>query len=191
MVDPNSVANLANVLTLTRLFASPVFIVMIVQEGPSWITFFVGAVIALTDAVDGWIARRHGTTTSGAFLDPLVDKVFVLGGMYAFVEIGQFHWVPVSIIAAREIAMSLYRMTVGRNGVSVPATVAAKVKVTVQIWALGFALIPPIAEEAHWIVTTTLWVAVALTLWTGFEYFVDAKRISADGAMSTSEETSS
>lgn len=177
MVDSGSVANLANVLTLTRLFATPVFIVMITDRGPDWTTFFLGAAIALTDAVDGWIARRHGTTTSGAFLDPLVDKVFVLGGMYAFVSIGQFHWLPVTIVAVREIAMSLYRMTVGRGGVSVPASFAAKVKVTVQIWALGFALMPPVAEHAHWIATTTLWLAVALTVWTGAEYFLAARRI--------------
>jgi len=176
---PNSVANLANVLTLTRLFASPVFIVAITRGGPNWWTFFIGAAIALTDAADGWIARRYGTTTSGAFLDPLVDKVFVLGGMYAFVAIGQFHWFPVSLIAAREISMSLYRLTVGRNGVSVPATFAAKVKVTVQVWALGFALIPPVADNAHWIVTATLWFAVLMTMWTGWTYFVDAKRIAA------------
>ncbi len=179
MVDPNSIANLANVLTLTRLFATPVFIVMITDRGPDWLTFFLGAAIALTDAVDGWIARRHGTTTSGAFLDPLVDKVFVLGGMYAFVSIGQFHWLPVTVIAVREIAMSLYRMTAGRHGVSVPATFAAKVKVTVQIWALGFALMPPVAEHAHWVVTTTLWTAVALTVWTGFEYFSGARAMAA------------
>lgn len=176
MVDPNSIANVANVLTLTRLFASPVFVVMIVKNGPSWVTYCVGAAIALTDAVDGWIARRHGTTTSGAFLDPLVDKVFVLGGMYAFVAIGQFHWLPVSIIAAREISMSVYRMTAGRDGVSVPASFAAKVKVTVQIWAVGFALIPPIADNAHWIATTTLWIAVAFTVWTGWTYFLGARR---------------
>jgi len=182
VVDPSSLANLANFLTLTRLFASPVFIVAITKGGPNWWTFFIGAAIALTDAADGWLARRYGATTSGAFLDPLVDKVFVLGGMYAFVAIGQFHWFPVSIIAAREISMSLYRLTVGRNGVSVPATFAAKVKVTVQIWALGFALIPPVAENAHWIVTVTLWFAVLMTMWTGWTYFVAARRFADAGA---------
>lgn len=170
MVDPNSWINLANALTLTRLFASPVFIVLITEHGPNWWTFVLGAAISLTDAVDGWLARRYGSTTSGAFLDPLVDKVFVLGGMFAFVAIGQFHWIPVALIAFREIAMSLYRSTVGRSGVSVPATYLAKIKTTVQIWALGFALIPPVAEHAHWIVTLTLWSAVVLTYVTGAQY---------------------
>ncbi|MCB0991180.1 MAG: CDP-alcohol phosphatidyltransferase family protein [Acidimicrobiales bacterium] len=167
--------NLANALTLTRLFASPVFIVLITDKGPNWVTFFIGAAIALTDAVDGWLARRFGTTASGAFLDPLVDKVFVLGGMFAFVAVGQFHWLPVSLIALRELAMSLYRSTVGRNGVSVPASFLAKIKTTVQIWALGFALMPPVAEHAHWIATTTLWSAVALTYVTGAQYLSAAR----------------
>jgi len=175
VVDAGSWINLANALTLTRLFASPVFIVLITENGPNWWVFALGATIALTDAVDGWIARRYGTTTSGAFLDPLVDKVFVLGGMYALVATGQFHWVPVSLIAFRELAMSLYRSTVGRTGRSVPATYLAKIKVTVQIWAIGFAIIPQIAENAHWIATLALWAAVALTYFTGAQYLRAAR----------------
>lgn len=182
MVEPGSILNLANTLTLTRLFASPVFIVMITDNGPSWLTFFIGAAISLTDAVDGWLARRYGATASGAFLDPLVDKVFVLGGMYAFVAIDQFHWIPVTLIAARELAMSLYRSTVGRSGVSVPASYLAKIKTTVQIWALGFALMPPVVEHAHWIATTTLWSAVVLTYVTGAQYLVAARSSSSQGA---------
>ncbi|MCP4961359.1 MAG: CDP-diacylglycerol--glycerol-3-phosphate 3-phosphatidyltransferase [Actinomycetia bacterium] len=176
MVEIGSVMNLANALTLTRLFASPVFIVMVTESGPRWLTFFVGAAIALTDAADGWLARRYGSTASGAFLDPLVDKVFVLGGMYALVAIDQFHWFPVTLIAVRELAMSLYRSTVGRTGVSVPASSLAKIKTTVQIWALGFALIPPVAENVHWIATTTLWSAVALTYVTGAQYYSAARK---------------
>jgi CDP-diacylglycerol---glycerol-3-phosphate 3-phosphatidyltransferase len=180
VVKPDSWINVANGLTLTRLFASPVFIVLITDHGPNWWTFVLGAVIALTDAVDGWLARRYGSTTSGAFLDPLVDKVFVLGGMYAFVSVGQFHWAPVTLIAFRELAMSLYRSTVGRTGVSVPATYLAKVKTTVQIWALGFALMPPVAANAHWIATLVLWSAVALTYITGAQYLVAARSSGAD-----------
>ena len=93
-----------------------------------------------------------------------------------FVAIDQFHWIPVALIAFRELAMSLYRSTGGRNGVSVPATYLAKVKTTVQIWALGFALIPPVAEHAHWIATLTLWAAVALTYVTGWQYLVAARQ---------------
>ena len=191
MVEPGSWINLANGLTLTRLFASPVFIVLIMEHGPHWGTFVLGAIISLTDWVDGWLARRYGSTTSGAFLDPLVDKVFVLGGMFAFVAIDQFHWIPVALIAFRELAMSLYRSTVGRNGVSVPATYLAKVKTTVQIWALGFALIPPVAEHAHWIATLTLWAAVALTYVTGWQYLVAARQPVIDVTTSEDEATAS
>jgi len=169
-------ASMANVLTVARLLASPLFIVMITQTGPDWRTFGVGFVLAMTDLVDGWLARRRGTTRSGAFLDPLADKVFVLGSMYALVADGAFSAVPVTIIAARELAMSLYRSVVARQGVSIPAVRLAKWKTVVQTWAIGFALIPEVAHNAHWVATGTLWLAVVLTLWTGGSYWVAARR---------------
>ena len=90
--------------------------------------------LAGTDGLDGWLARRQGTTRSGAFLDPLADKVLVLGAMSALVAIDRWWWVPVALIAAREIAISLYRSWVARQGVSVPARPLAKVKTWSRTW---------------------------------------------------------
>ncbi len=174
-------ASMANVLTVARLLASPLFIVMITETGPDWRTFGVGFVLAITDLIDGWLARKRGSTRSGAFLDPLADKVFVLGSMYALVANGAFSWIPVTIIAARELAMSLYRSVVARQGISIPAVRLAKWKTVIQTWAIGFALIPEVAHNAHWIATTTLWLAVALTLWTGAVYWRSARNHPAVG----------
>ena len=69
----------ANLMTAFRLLVSPLFIYMIVVDRISWWTSLVGFVAAASDYFDGIVARRHGTTTSGAFLDPLADKVIVLG----------------------------------------------------------------------------------------------------------------
>ncbi len=82
--------------------------------------FVLWTALACTDGVDGWIARRHGTTRSGAFLDPLADKVLVLGALYSLASIGRFAWLPVVIIAVREVAISLYRVYWGRRGLAVP-----------------------------------------------------------------------
>ena len=106
---------------MVRLLATPVIIVMIMLWGASWTTFVLGGLLALSDGIDGWLARRQGTTRSGAFLDPLADKVVVLGALFALVAKGIVWWVPVAIIAVREIAMSIYRSVVGRQGVSIPA----------------------------------------------------------------------
>lgn len=177
---PTALATPANLVTVARIAASPVFIVMTVSWGARWATFAVGFAIAMTDYLDGWLARRHGTTRAGAFLDPLADKVLVLGGMAALVWNGQFHAVPVIVIAARELLISAYRSRAGRQGITVPATKLAKWKTFVQLWAIGFAVMPPLATSAHWVATLTLWLAVALTVWTGWSYLRSARGVAAD-----------
>ncbi|HCB36885.1 MAG TPA: CDP-diacylglycerol--glycerol-3-phosphate 3-phosphatidyltransferase [Acidimicrobiaceae bacterium] len=171
----------ANLVTLARILAAPVFVWLVLERSPSWLVFAVGFAVGITDLLDGWLARRHGGTRSGAFLDPLADKVLVLGGMAALVRVGQFAVVPVALIAARELAVSVYRSGAGRRGISVPATRAAKHKTFVQLWSIGFAIMPPIAENAHWVATATLWVAVVLTLATGAAYLRAASRAGRAG----------
>jgi len=175
---PTALATPANFVTVARILATPVFVLLIARREPSWVTFAVGFAIGMSDFVDGWLARRQGATRSGAFLDPLADKVLVLGGMFALVANGQFHWFPVGVIALRELVISGYRSRVGRRGISVPATKMAKWKTFVQLWSIGFAVIPPIASSAHWIATSALWLALVLTVQTGFSYMVGARKIS-------------
>ncbi len=174
-----SLAGPANLVTFARIAASPVFIVMVAVWGARWATFWTGFAIAMTDYLDGLLARRYGSTRAGAFLDPLADKVLVLGGLAALAWNGQFHIVPVLVIAVRELVMSAYRSRAGKRGISVPATMLAKWKTFVQLWAIGFAVIPPLAEHAHWTATLTLWLAVALTLWTGWSYMRSARVVAA------------
>ena len=90
---------------MARLLAAPVFVVMLVAWGASWINVAVGLVLAGSDGLDGYIARRHGTTRSGAFLDPLADKACVLGAMFALAAEGHLPWLPVILIAIREVGM--------------------------------------------------------------------------------------
>ena len=125
---PSALLTPANAITVVRLLATPVVIVLIMLWGASWFTFVFGGLLALSDGIDGWLARRQGTTRSGAFLDPLADKVVVLGALFALVAKGIIWWLPVVIIAVREVAMSIYRSVVGRHGISIPARNSAKVK---------------------------------------------------------------
>lgn len=177
---PTALATPANLVTVARIVASPVFIVMIAVWGARWATFWTGFAIAMTDYFDGLLARRHGPTRAGAFLDPLADKVLVLGGLVALAWNGQFHVAPVVIIAVRELAISAYRSHAGRKGISVPSTKLAKWKTFAQLWAIGFAVMPPLATHAHWIATATLWLSVVLTVWTGWSYLRSARGIAAE-----------
>ena len=175
---PTALATPANFVTVARILATPVFVLLVATRDPAWVTFVVGFIIGMSDFVDGWLARRQGVTRSGAFLDPLADKVLVLGGMFALVANGQFHWAPVALIASRELTISAYRSHAGRRGISVPATRVAKWKTFVQLWAIGFAVIPPIAQSVHWIATSMLWLALALTVQTGITYLLGARKLS-------------
>ena len=98
---PSALNTPANAITVARLLATPVLVVMIVVHGPGWAPFGVALAIGLTDGVDGWLARRQGTTRSGAFLDPLADKAAVVGALCAVAAKGEVSWLPVADHRAR------------------------------------------------------------------------------------------
>jgi CDP-diacylglycerol---glycerol-3-phosphate 3-phosphatidyltransferase len=172
---PSALLTPANGITALRLLATPVVIAMIMLWGASWFTFVFGGLLAMSDGIDGWLARRQGTTRSGAFLDPLADKVVVLGALVALVAKGIVWWLPVAIIAVREIAMSVYRSVVGRHGISIPARNSAKLKTLLQDIAIGMCLAPPLATHPS-ILSAGMWVATAMTVFTGAQYLVDGRR---------------
>ena len=172
---PSALVTPANAVTVARLLAAPVYVVMLVVWGASWINVIVGIILAGSDGLDGYMARRHGTTRSGAFLDPLADKACVLGAFFTLAAQGHLPWLPVILITIREIGMQLYRSWVGRRGVSIPARKSAKLKTLVQDFAIGTVIIPPLAHQ-HSLQLAMIWFACALTLYTGAEYLLDGRR---------------
>src|SRR5262249_61861737 len=76
-----AVATPANAITVARVLLAIPTLVLIAQRGASWPAVVLWLVLACTDGVDGWVARRDGTTRSGAFLDPLADKILVIRGL--------------------------------------------------------------------------------------------------------------
>jgi CDP-diacylglycerol---glycerol-3-phosphate 3-phosphatidyltransferase len=180
---PSALATPANAVTFARLVCAPPLWLVIVGSAPSYPALVLWIVLAATDGVDGYVARRHGTTRSGAFLDPLADKALVLGAMWALVVADGFWWLPVALITVRELGISVFRSYWGRRGLAVPASYWAKVKTVVQAVAVGLALLPPVAEHHAWLASTALWVAVALTLVTGAQYLIEGSRATATGGV--------
>lgn len=180
---PSALATPANAVTFARLLCAPPLWVLIVAVGPSYGTVVLWILLAATDGVDGYIARRHGTTRSGAFLDPLADKALVLGAMWALVAAGGFWWLPVALITVRELGISLFRSYWGRRGLAVPASFWAKVKTVVQAVAVGLALLPPVADDHSWLAAGVLWIAVVLTLVSGAQYVIEGSRATASGGV--------
>lgn len=171
---PSALATPANAVTIIRLLVSPALLVMILEEPSSWLAVGMWFALAVTDGIDGALARRFGTTRSGAFLDPLADKVLVLGALFALVAADRFSWLPVALIAAREIAISVYRTHLGRSGLAVPARQLAKVKTVVQEVAVFLALLP-LTVDHPLLADTALWVAVGFTLVSGAQYLFDGR----------------
>lgn len=171
---PSALVTPANAVTVLRLLGAPICFGLIVAHPISWVTAAVWTALAGTDGIDGWLARRHGRTESGAFLDPLADKVLVLGGLVALVSIGRFGWLPVGLIALREVAISLYRSWWARRGVSMPASPLAKAKTLTQAVAVGLAVWPP--TEGSWAADGALWLAVVLAIWSGIQYVTGERR---------------
>jgi CDP-diacylglycerol--glycerol-3-phosphate 3-phosphatidyltransferase len=170
-VDPNALATWANAITVGRLLLSPIMFLVIPEHNQgSWLAFGLWFLLSISDGIDGWIARRHGTTTTGAFLDPLADKVLVLGAMFTLVARDVFWILPVAIIAGRELVISVYRTVVASKGVSIPASQIAKWKTVFQQLAVGFALWPWFAVDYTWWWNLLLWIAVALSLISAAQY---------------------
>ena len=177
-VDPNAIATWANAVTVGRILVSPLMFVVIPDyPGGSWVAFGLWFVLCSSDGIDGYLARRHGATRSGAFLDPLADKVLVLGAMLTLVSRDVYWALPVLIIAAREVAISMYRVMVGAKGISVPASRLAKWKTVFQQLSVGFAIIPLTADKATWIWLWLLWIAVAFTTVSGLQYLWRAQKL--------------
>jgi CDP-diacylglycerol---glycerol-3-phosphate 3-phosphatidyltransferase len=174
---PSALATPANAITLARLLATPLLVLLVALGGTGWAPFAVALAIGATDGFDGWIARRQGTTRSGAFLDPLADKVVVLSALFVLAAKAEMSWWPVGLIAAREGAITVYRSLVGRRGISIPARWSAKIKTLVQGVAILLALVPPVAPHRT-AVGAVLWLAVAFTLVTGGQYLLDGRRAS-------------
>ncbi|HEY8544786.1 MAG TPA: CDP-alcohol phosphatidyltransferase family protein [Acidimicrobiales bacterium] len=180
---PSAIATPANAVTIGRLAFSPLLWALIVAtDASSWAAVVLWTVLASTDGLDGWLARRMGTTRSGAFLDPLADKALVIGAMWAVVAAGRFWWVPVALITVREAAISAFRSYWGRQGLAVPARFWAKVKTVVQSVAVGVALAPWF-EDQDAFVAFVLWVAVGLTLVTGAQYLLEGSRSTSSGGV--------
>src|SRR5664280_3393537 len=170
----------ANLMTTFRLLVAPLFIYLVIVHRISWWTALVGFLAAMSDYFDGIVARRHGTTTSGAFLDPLADKVIVLGSLYALI-LARPHGlkgfiIPAVIITLREIWMSVFRAKAAKRGISIPASNLAKWKTFTQDWAIAFCVIPVTADHG-WIGVTVIWIAVVLTLYTGWQYYAEGKKV--------------
>lgn len=167
--------NLPNALAFFRILLAPLMFFMLVnaqgiftQIHISWINYFAALIFVIasvTDFFDGYIARCWDQKTKlGAILDPLADKMLILAAFLGLMMLGRASAWAVYLILIREFFITGFRVVMASDGVEVAASMAGKVKTVSQMFAVGFLLMSWPGGEL------LLWIAVALTLYSGFEY---------------------
>jgi CDP-diacylglycerol--glycerol-3-phosphate 3-phosphatidyltransferase len=170
--------NLPNLLTLGRVAAVPILIVLLVfgQGGPitSYIAAVVFLVASLTDLLDGYLARKYQLVTNlGRFLDPLADKLLVTAAMIMLIPLDRAPAWLVFLIVGREIAVTGLRGIGASEGVIISASSAGKQKTLTQNIAL-FCLLwhyPFLGRNVQAVGEVLLYLALILTYWSGYRYF--------------------
>jgi cardiolipin synthase len=181
VMETKQVFNLPNNLTYGRLVAVPVVAALLLWggNGARWMALLLFILAAITDFFDGYLARKWGQQSAlGRMLDPIADKVLVaviLLVLAADRTISGVHIWAAIIILSREVLVSGLREFLAELRVSVPVTRVAKWKTTVQLLAVGFLIAGPAGDKIMPYVSdfgiAGLWVAAALTLYTGYDYF--------------------
>jgi len=173
-------AHLPNVVTALRgLLVVPVVLLMLRRtDGADWVAFIVFTLAALTDRVDGALARRwEAVSATGQFLDPLVDKLLVTASMAALVYLKRFPAWAAIVILVREMSVTALRIVASRRGRGFPAGRLAKWKTVLQLIAVAAFMVPASADAWRVSRASMLGIAVALTLVTGWAYFRRAPSI--------------
>ncbi len=168
--------NLPNILTVARLCLLPIMVLLLFQQTAwaAWTCLFLYIIGALTDFLDGWIARKYNLVTPfGTFLDPISDKIYVGIIMIALIAAGHmdgFACLAVMVIMAREFLVSGLREYLGPYNVQMPVTKLAKWKTATQMMSLAFLIVGPSHYILYWIGLALLLAATALTVVTGWGY---------------------
>jgi cardiolipin synthase len=201
---PNLITGLRLVLTLVVFLAmlglasQPIIMWLVstgidpqlVQTGFYFTAFWGFAIAAVTDFFDGWLARRYKVeSTLGAILDPIADKVLVAAAVVGLAVLGSWMvGLAGGLILFREFAVSALRETLAPKGLTLPVTLLAKWKTTLQLTALAMELVVAawgafslpegtlLREYFEWAAHGLFWVAAVVTLITGWQYWEQTRK---------------
>lgn len=177
-----NIYNTANYLTLSRVILIPLIMLCLFFEGQvaAFIAALIFAIASATDWFDGYLARKNGTvSTLGKFLDPLADKLLVMTSMIMLIPLNRIPAWIVVLILAREIAITGLRGVASSEGIVIAASNLGKYKTGFQIAAMIGLLLHfnYYGINFHILGTILLWIALALTLWSGYDYLKKFKEV--------------
>jgi len=186
--------NLANKITLVRIFLVPVLMIFLlvrfdmgyVKVGTVTLTVseiiatFIFILAAVTDGLDGYIARKNKMVTNlGKFLDPLADKLLITAALISLVEMQRLEaWIAI-VIVSREFAVTGLRLIAAADGYVIAASPLGKLKTIVQIVAIVSLMLNnvPFSTIAFPFSMIATWLAVIITTISGLDYFYKNKKI--------------
>ncbi|WP_101524757.1 CDP-diacylglycerol--glycerol-3-phosphate 3-phosphatidyltransferase [Nocardioides houyundeii] len=188
--------NVPNALTVLRILLVPVFGWALLHDGGDssvwrWVAFAIFAVAMITDKIDGDLARKHNLVTDfGKIADPIADKAITGMAFVGLSLVGEIWWWVTIVVLLREWSVTLLRLSVLKD-VVLAASQSGKIKTTLQALALGVLLLPLPHGQAHggafdafgtpgevlfYLGQVALAGAVAMTMWSGYEFFRDVVR---------------
>ncbi|MBB6216537.1 CDP-diacylglycerol--glycerol-3-phosphate 3-phosphatidyltransferase [Anaerosolibacter carboniphilus] len=167
--------NLANKLTIARIFLVPVFMIVLLNKIPygMYIAAAIFMIAAITDTLDGYIARsRNQITKFGKFMDPLADKLLVTAALVSLVQMDKLPAWIVVVIISREYIISIFRAIAAAEGIVIAASWWGKLKTISQIVAIIAILLDnfPFSLIHFPFSSIALWAAVLLTIISGVDY---------------------
>ena len=177
---PASTGNVANIITVVRIFMAPVFIwLLLADHGELGYLRYIAAglfvVAIVTDTVDGILARRQNLVTDfGKILDPIADKVLIGGALVALSILGELWWWVTIVILIREFGITIFRFAVIRTRV-IPAVASGKLKTVLQAVGISLLLFPfwtLVGDWEHWLGWVVMGAALVLTVVSGVDFVV-------------------
>lgn len=174
--------NLPNKLTIARVLAVPVFVVLYLLN--YYLAAFVIFILAsITDTLDGKIARKYNLVTNfGKIMDPLADKVLVYAAFCLLIQNGLMPGWMLIVILTREFAVSGMRTVAASEGIVIAAAMSGKIKTVLQMIAVPALLLESVFTTGtfglfvYWVAQVFLWASLVMTIYSGAEYIIKNKQ---------------
>src|SRR3990167_314863 len=176
-IAKNKALNLPNAISILRILTAPVLILLLLTPDRkiNLIAAIIFSVAALTDWLDGYLARKMSVETSvGKFLDPLADKLLIVTCLIMLIPLGRAPAWIVALITGREIAVTGLRAMASVEGVVIAAGRLGKYKTVFQIASVAALIVHYkfLGIDFHIAGMVLLWIALVFTIWSGVDYFV-------------------
>ena len=173
--------NIANQLTILRILLIPIFLIFLLLDITTYDQFIaisIFVVAALTDALDGHLARSKNLITNfGKFLDPVADKLLVCSALIAFIEIGILQAWVVIVVISRDFILTSFRMIASSEGVVIAADKLGKIKTMLQMIMIVYLMFMFTNPLMVLIGNILVWAVVVLTVLSALDYIIKNKNV--------------